>query len=527
MTTVQVATFELLRAKGLTTIFGNPGSNELHFLKGFPSDFRYVLGLHEGVVLGMADGFAQATRSPAFVNLHAAAGTGNAMGALTNAIATHSPLVVTAGQQVRTTMGYEPMLTNVDAPSLPRPLVKWSYEPASAQDVPRALSQAIHMASLAPTGPVYVSIPYDDWAEEAADQNELLNARRVSNRTLLPADEIESIAARLKAARNPVLVVGTDVDAAAAQRFAANLAEKQAMSVWIAPRPARLGFPTTHPNFRGVLPTGMASISRILSQHDLVLVVGAPVFRYHQHEPGLIIADGTELIHITCDPAEAARAPVGDAYVADIALTLEAIAELATRTDRPAPPRRPKPAPAAKSSEQAVHPEQVFDILAEVAPRDAIYVDESTSTTNELWDRLPMEEPGSYYFPGAGGLGFGIPVALGVQLACPDRRVIGVIGDGSANFAITGLWTAAQENIPAIFIIMKNGTYGALRWFANVLQAQDVPGLDVPGIDFCALANAYGIKAASVSTPEDFRSVLGQALEQSKPMLIEVTTSIN
>jgi benzoylformate decarboxylase len=105
--------------------------------------------------------------------------------------------------------------------------------------------------------------------------------------------------------------------------------------------------------------------------------------------------------------------------------------------------------------------------------------------------------------------------------------VIGVIGDGSANFSITGLWTAAQEDIPAIFVIMKNGTYGALRWFANVLQAQDVPGLDVPGIDFCALANAYGVKAASVSTPEDFRSVLKQALEQKKPMLIEVTTSIN
>ena len=146
-------------------------------------------------------------------------------------------------------------------------------------------------------------------------------------------------------------------------------------------------------------------------------------------------------------------------------------------------------------------PEAVFDIVAEVAPQDAIYVNESTSTTNLLWDRLPMQEPGSYYFPAAGGLGFGIPVALGVQLACPDRRVIALIGDGSANFSITGLWTAAQHRIPAVFIILKNGTYGALRWFAEVLQVRDVPGLDVPGIDFCALAQGYGVRAVQANTP--------------------------
>src|SRR5687768_1710002 len=161
MVNVREATYELLRARGLTTIFGNPGSNELLFLKDMPDDFTYVLGLHEGAVLSMADGYAQAAGTPAFVNLHAASGTGNAMGGLTNSVYSHTPLVIIAGQQVRSTIGQEAMLANLEAASLPKPLVKWSSEPACAEDVPRTLNQAIHTATLPAKGPVYVSIPYD------------------------------------------------------------------------------------------------------------------------------------------------------------------------------------------------------------------------------------------------------------------------------------------------------------------------------------------------------------------------------
>lgn len=524
MTTVHAATYELLRRHGLTTIFGNPGSNELPFLKDFPSDFRYVLGLHEGVVLGMADGFAQATRRPAFVNLHAAAGTGNAMGAMTNAIASHSPLVITAGQQVRGMIGLEPMLTNVDASLLPRPLVKWSYEPASPQDVPRALSQAIHLASLPPNGPVYLSIPYDDWDAPVAPQSELLAARSVGGATVPTRQALDEMVGQLARARNPVLVLGSDVDAAAAQHAAILLAEKQCLPVWIAPSPARCPFPTTHPHFQGVLPAGMASISRLLEGHDLILVMGAPVFRYHQYEPGRLVPEGANILHVTCDPQEAARAPAGSAIVADIRGTLELLADAAPVAERALPSARPLPRREHRARPGALLPQEVFDVLADTAPADAIYVNESTSTTNILWERLPMREPGSYYFPAAGGLGFGIPVALGVQLACPDRRVIGVIGDGSANFSITGLWTAAQHGIPAVFVILNNGTYGALRWFADVLNVREVPGLDVPGIDFCALAQGYGVRATRVDTARDFQRALTHALAGQEPVLIEVLT---
>lgn len=523
MKTVHQACYEILREQGLTTFFGNPGSNELPFLKDFPEDFRYILGLQEAAVVGMADGFAQASGKPGFVNLHSAAGTGNAMGALANAWNSHTPLVVTAGQQVRAMVGVEALLANVDAATLPRPLVKWSCEPACAEDVPLALSRAIHMAAAPAPGPVYLSVPYDDWSRQAGPDVGHLAARRVQSAGALSAAQLEALVASLDAARNPVLVVGPDVDAAQANGDAVALAEKLSMPVWMSPSAPRCSFPTTHACFRGLLPAGIASISRLLDGHDLILVVGGPVFRYHQYEPGQFLPEGARLIAITCDINEATRAPMGDAIVADIALSLRALSANVSRKTRALPAPRPAPGPAPEAP-GALTPERVFDILNDIAPRDAIYVNESTSTTNIMWQRLRMTEQGSYYFAAAGGLGFALPATVGIQLAKPARQVIGVIGDGSANYGIQALWTAAQYDVPAIFIIMKNGTYGALRWFAGVLRAENVPGLDVPGLDFCALARGYGVDALHADSGEAFASALRQALSANRPMLIEVDT---
>ncbi|UMZ09524.1 benzoylformate decarboxylase [Pseudomonas sp. MPFS] len=523
MKTVHSASYDILRQQGLTIVFGNPGSNELPFLKGFPEDFRYILGLHEGAVVGMADGFALASGQPTFVNLHAAAGTGNGMGALTNAWYSHSPLVITAGQQVRSMIGVEAMLANVDAPQLPKPLVKWSHEPACAEDVPRALSQAIHMANQAPKGPVYLSIPYDDWARPAPAGVEHLARRQVTRAGLPSAAQLRSLVQRLVAARNPVLVLGPDVDGSQSNHLAVQLAEKLRMPAWVAPSASRCPFPTRHRSFRGVLPAAIAGISHCLADHDLILVVGAPVFRYHQFAPGDYLSEGTELLHITCDPGEAARAPMGDALVGDIAETLQALVWALPDCDRPQPQALPL-ATAVEELGGLLRPETVFDVLDELAPKDAIYVKESTSTVGAFWQRVEMREPGSYYFPAAGGLGFGLPAAVGVQLARPERRVIGVIGDGSANYGITALWTAAQYQIPVVFIILKNGTYGALRWFAGVLQVSDAPGLDVPGLDFCAIGRGYGVHSVQANTREEFALALSEALAGNRPVLIEVPT---
>lgn len=519
MSSVRSVTYEILRSLGITTIFGNPGSNELPFLTNFPEDFRYFLALHEGVAIGMADGFAQATGQAAFVNLHSAAGTGNAMGGLANAWNSHSPLVVTAGQQTRAMIGVEAMLTNLDAASLPKPLVKWSHEPASAQEVPHSISRAVHLANLAPKGPVYVSLPYDDWERDAEPQSELLNNRKVCAAAAPSGKLIAEICTRIDSAINPVLVLGPDVDAAHANNYAVALAERLRAPVWVAPSAPRCPFPTTHRCFRGLLPAGIASLSRLLSGHDLIIVVGGPVFRYHQYDPGQYLPVGAELLSVTCDPLEAARAPMGDAIVGGIAETLEALAATVTQAGRDWPEllSRPARADAAMPSVDAI-----FDAIDELTPADTIYLNEATSTLDTGWQRLRMEQQGSYYFAAAGGLGFAMPAALGVQLASPERPVVAIIGDGSVNYSVTSLWTAAKYNIPVIYVVINNGTYGALRGFAKRLNAVNVPGLDVGGIDFTRIAEGYGVTACKVETVAQFREALQGALDAGAPALIDV-----
>jgi benzoylformate decarboxylase len=529
MKSVHEVTYDLLRARGMTTIFGNPGSNELPFLHNFPCDFQYKLCLHEGVALSMADGYAQASRKPVLVNLHSAAGVGNAMGAMVNASVSHSPIVIVAGQQTRAMITLEAQLTNVSAAELPRPLVKWSFEPPRAQDVPAAIQRAIDFASMPPCGPVLVSVPFDDWDAPAENSGESLHDRSV-RWSAAPADNlVNEMAARLERARNPVLIVGAEVDAPGVFESAVELAECCRMAVWIAPSPFRCPFPTVHRCFRGVLPFAIGRLSQELAGHDLILVFGAPVFRYHQYVPGSYLPEGADLIAVTSDPGEAARAPMGQAIVADVGLTLKELSSrakssswaLSGTTSRTMPDSRPR---AASSSESGApfRAETLFDIIEQIKTPETIVVNESTGNTEAFWRRVNFDRPGSFFFPAGGSLGFGIPAAIGVKLANASRPVVGVIGDGSANYAITGLWTAARYGIPVVFFILRNEEYAVLKWFAGVLKVGNLPGLDIPGIDYCSIARGYGVKAARVASRDELISVFQKALASQAPHLIEV-----
>ncbi len=523
MSTVREATYDLWRAHGMRTIFGNPGSTELPMLADFPDDFRYVLGLQEAVVVGMADGFAQASGTVGHANLHTAPGVGNAMGAIFNAQANHTPLLISAGQQVRPAVTMQANLTNREATRMPHPLVKWSYEPPRAEDVPAAIGRAIHTAAMAPKGPTFVSVPMDDWTVEApADPTAHAIARTVSNRAGPAAERITSLAGQLSAAANPVMVAGPDVDASGGWDHAVALAEKQRLPVWAIPAPGggRLGFPENHPNFKGILPPAIGPAAETLAGHDLILVAGASVFSYYPYIPGDLLPEGAVLVAITSDPDEAARAPMGDAIVADVALTLEALVAALDDTERAAPEQREGPMEPPESD--PISGTEAMATLAGVFPEDGIVVLEAPSSTLALRNQLRLSRPDSYYFGAGGGLGFGLAAAVGVQLAEPDRQVVCVVGEGSAQYAITAFWSAAAYDVPVKFCVLRNSEYAILKWFSLAEGVEGAPGLDLPALDVAAVAAGYGVPSRKVEGAEQLRDGLEQALAAEGPALVEV-----
>jgi benzoylformate decarboxylase len=522
VTNVREASFELFRRTGMTTMFGNPGSTELPMLRDFPGDFRYVLGLQEAVVVGMADGFSQASGTPTLVNLHTAPGVGNAMGAIFNAQANHSPLVITAGQQVRAAMTMQANLTNRDAARMPHPLVKWSYEVPRAEDVPAALGRAAHLANLPPKGPVFVSIPMDDWDAEVDDEavGHAIE-RTVTGRAAADPAAVAELAQRLAEAKSPVMVAGPDVDASGAWDEAVALAERQRLPVWAIPAPGggRIGFPESHPNFQGVLPPAIAPVSHTLEGHDFVLVVGASVFSYYPYIPGPLLPEGASLVVITSDPDEAARAPMGDALVADVRLTLDALLDSVGEADRDAPPERPPPDEPPDSDPMSGT--EAMRALAGVWPEDAIAVVETPSSTAALRNQIRISRPGSYYFAAGGGLGYGLASAVGVQIAQPDRPVVCVIGEGSVQYAISAVYTAAAYDVPLTVLVLRNSEYAILKWFATFEQVEGAPGLDLPKLDTAKIADGYGISSRRVEGAEELQSAMRDAIASPKPELVE------
>jgi benzoylformate decarboxylase len=512
-----------MRRQEMTTVFGNPGSTELPMLAEFPADFRYVLGLQEAVAVGMADGFAQASGRPAMVNLHTAPGVGNGMGAIFNAHANKTPLLVTAGQQARSLMTLQANLTNRDATRMPHPLVKWSYEPPRAEDVPHAIARGTYLASLPPRGPVFVSIPFDDWdadVDESAVAHQ--TSRLVGGRQGPDPARIGDLVERLRKAKNPAMVAGPDIDMCGGWDAAVKFAEKQKLSVWATPAPGggRLGFPEDHPQFRGILPPAIGPAGETLKDHDLVLVVGSSVFPYYPNIPGPLLGEDTELIQITNDPDEAARAPMGEAILSDPALALEVLLFKVDESDRDAPDA-PWPAGDPEESDP-ISASTAAAVLADVWPDDGILVLESPSSTLAMRARLKLSKPGSYYFGAGGGLGFGLSAAVGVQLAQPDRQVVCVIGEGSVQYAVTAFWTAAAYKVPLKVLVLRNEEYAILKWFAEMESVTGSPGLDLPALESAAIAKSYGVDAQRVDGRDALRAALQEALATDGPALVEV-----
>jgi benzoylformate decarboxylase len=514
--TVKSATLGLLRAFGIRKVFGNPGSTELPFLGDWPGDIDYVLGLQEASVIGMADGYAQATRNAGFVNLHSAAGVGNALGNIFTAYRNQTPLVIVAGQQARSILPLQPFLFSERATEFPRPYVKFAVEPARAEDVPAAIARAYYVAMQPPCGPAFVSVPSDDWGHPAQP----LQARSLSREFAPDPDAIAGLAEALAASQHPAFVVGPGVDRAQAVDLMVRLAEKTHAAVWVSPFSARCSFPETHPQFAGFLHASPTQLSQALRAYDLVVVVGAPAFSFHVEGHASIFGT-TTLFQITDDPDAAAIMPAGTSIIATMKPALAALIELAGETQRAIPKGRFLP-PAPRAADP-IPAEFLLHSLAAAMPKSAMLVEEAPSHRPAIQNFMPMRGQDSFSTMASGGLGFGLPAAVGIALARPKVRTVCLVGDGSAMYSIQALWTSAQRQLPLTVVVINNKGYGAMRSFSQVMQVRNVPGLDMPGIDVVKIAEGMGCDAVRVTKSSELRDALQRALAFKGTSLVEVT----
>jgi benzoylformate decarboxylase len=513
---VKDATLNLLRAFGIKKVFGNPGSTELPFLSDWPDDIDYVLGLQEASVIGMADGYAQATRNAGFVNLHSAAGVGNALGNIYTAHRNQTPLVITAGQQARSIMPLQAFLYAERASEFPRPYVKYSVEPARAEDVPTAIARAYYVAMQPPCGPTFVSVPIDDWTH----QTQAVEARHVSREFGPDMAAIRALASALSQSEHPALVVGPAVDRAQAVDLMVHLAEKTKAAIWASPFSARCGFPERHPQFAGFLHASPGQLSDALRGHDLVVVIGAPAFTFHVEGHASIFDGATTLFQITDDPTAAAITPVGASIVATMKPALTALIDMLPQTRRAMPAGRVLPAKPVAADPIPV--EFLLHTLSAAMPDDAALVEEAPSHRLAMQKFMPMRGQDSFCTMASGGLGFGLPASVGIALGRPGIRTVCLVGDGSAMYSIQALWTAAQRKLPLTVVVINNAGYGAMRSFSQVMQVRNVPGLDLPGIDFVKIAQGMGCDAVRVSKASELASALKRGLAYAGTSLIEV-----
>ena len=528
-------------------MFGNPGSTELPLIDALADadDLEYVLALQEATVVGMADGYAQATGRPAFLNLHTSAGLGNAVGNLTNARSNRTPLVVTAGQQDYRHIAADPLLSG-PLVELAGGSVKWGHEVRTAGELGTILRRGFHDAANPPAGPVFVSMPMDQLDQEVPEP---APAPSTIDRTAV-AGGLEELADLLTGV--PVgrlgIVVGDAVSSAGAVPGAVALAEALGAPVHGAPLHGRGVFPPLHPLWKGMLTPAAAAIAPVLDAYDRVLLLGEQAFIVYPYTAGPAVPARVELLHLSPDPAQLGRAwPVRLGVAGHLRTSLDALLPLVrTRVDAAAAADAVAAGATARSAEVAsleetararygaapMDPMAAAHALVRAMPPDSLVVDEAITTGVYVRGFHHWSEPGRYFFCTGGGLGWGMPAACGVSLAHGRAPVLCVVGDGSAMYSPQALWTAAAHQLPVVFAVVNNRQYKILKGYLKGMGGAAVRtgrfigmDLDDPPVDFMALARSMGVDSTPVEHAGDVGDAVRGALATGRPHVLELPIS--
>lgn len=541
----KVAMFEMLRARGVRHVFGNPGTTELNFMEMFADypDIRYVLALQDAIPVGMAYGYAQATGEPAFVNLHITPGLANGLGNIFNAYRAKVPVVVTAGQVDTRMMLQEPSLWS-DLARLASPYTKWSYEARAPEDVPVALARAFKTAAAPPTGPVFLGLPMDCLDGEVPGPAPWFE---VEPDTMPSPAVLDRIAAALAGARDPVVIVGGGAAGAGARAALVRIAEATGARVYGERLPTRSAFPTDHPQYLGMAGLALPELQAEIGAADAVVLAGARKFAGLLYTPPVHLAARTTVVHIDPDPWELGKNVIPTiGAVGHVGATLTEVADrLAARlgTDGRAAGaeqrRRAVAEERARREErwrQAATPPKAgermsaacaYRILGETMTEATTIVDEAVTAARIVDRYLPLRTERSYFGIAAGSLGLGLPAALGAQMAWPDRHVVCTIGDGSLMYTVQALWTAARYHIPVTVFVVDNRAYEVLKsgmrsYKGGSVRRERLVGMDLdePVIDISAVARGFGVASRVVSEPGELRETLAEPA--AEPRLLDV-----
>ncbi|MEY2421959.1 MAG: benzoylformate decarboxylase [Acidimicrobiaceae bacterium] len=535
---------EVLRTEGVHHLFGNPGSTELPLIDALAGadDLHYVLALQEATAVGIADGYASASGRPAFLNLHTSAGLGNAIGGLTNAQANQTPLVVTAGQQDYRHIATDPLLAG-DLTGLARSVSKWSHEVRTPGELGTILRRAFHDAMSPPAGPVFVSIPMDlleDDGDHAVPAPSTIHRRPV-------ADALEDLADLLAQTRagKVGIVVGDEVATSDAVAAVVALAELLGAPVHGAPLHSRGVFPPLHPLWAGMLAPAATAMHAALSAYDRVLLIAGRGFMAYPYTPGSALPATTELLHLAPDAHQLGRiyptrwAAAGDPQ-ASIAALLPLVRErvdvtaTAALVDAAAVRRRAavqalEETALSRYDTSPIDPMAAAHALVRAVPAGSLIVDEAITTGVYVRGFHHEPVPGRYFFNRGGGLGWGMPAAVGVSLAHDREPVLCVVGDGSAMYSPQALWTAAHEQLPVVFAVVNNRQYLILKNNLRGMGGDSVRNdrfvaMDIvdPPIDYLALARSMGVEATLVEKAPDVGDAVRAALDSGRPHLIEL-----
>ena len=546
------AFLDLLKQEGVTVMFGNPGTTELPLMDAFAveHDIRYILGLQEAALMAMADGYAQASGNLAVLNLHVAPGLGNAMGMLYDAMKANAPVLVTAGQQDLEYLVTEPVLS-ADLPTLARPFVKWAAEVHRPEDLPLYVHRAVKTALAPPAGPVFLALPGDILKNDA--DMDLLEPTRVAPRVRGDADAVATAAALLARAERPVIIAGDAVAQSRAHKELIALAEAIGAPVYVEFIPNTASFPASHPLYRGSMTRTQAGVRDVLDKHDLVFSVGGDLFTWSLPSPVDPWPPGLKLIHLDTDPWQIGKnypAEVGilgdpkatlPDITADVSARMSAGAKSAAaarlksltetiKKDRDAFRAKAR----ALAGKTPVQPLALLEAIGAILPKDAVVFEEILSSAPGARSLIASDDEQSFYGLRGGGIGWGLPAAIGAKVALPDRPVVALIGDGSAMYTVQGLWTAAHDRIPVVWVIFNNTSYRILKQRLVMLrglaeQADKFIGmeLDNPAIDFVGLARSLGVAAEHANTEKDVTDLIAKGLASNAPLLIEVATDRN